>query len=170
MTFHILTACARAWNLPALAESIVAGDPYDEAVWHVGLDAELKHVGGQAVKNRLLDETQGGYVVVLDDDTTLHPELLPTARRSIMEEDADLVVVSQSWPGGVRHASAGAMVVGGVDIGQAVVSRHLIGPDRIPETYDGDGHWLAGLAARALRPVYVDRVLAHYNALEASHA
>jgi hypothetical protein len=164
---HILTACTRPHNLPALAESIEAATvaPW-EVCWHIRFDAALEHIGGQRLKNQMLDQITDGWVVFLDDDTVMHPLLM---ERIGEHSYADAVVVSQDRADG-RHLTAARdqLRVGDVDIGQAVIRRKLIAGHRIPETYEGDGEFLAAVlsAERALAVVFLRETLSAHNALE----
>lgn len=157
LRLHILTAVTRPENLGRIAASIPP-----EAYWHLAFDPDHSAVGGQAVKNRLLDVIADGWVYVLDDDTLFHPDLA-----AAIEEvgDAPALVVSQAWDGGVRRATPGEVKLGSIDIGQVVFRRDTIGAARIPETYEGDGHFLEALLLNRRGVVFVDRVLSLYNAL-----
>jgi hypothetical protein len=160
---HVLTACSRPENLARVGESIAAAacEPW-EVCWHVRFDLAREHVGGQALKNAMLDEIDGGWVIFLDDDTVLDPMLLSFVADNL----AEMVVVSQRRADGrVLRAAPENMRVGQVDIGQAVLRRDLIGEHRIPTHYEGDGVFLADLAA-AGDVRYIDEVLSHHNALE----
>lgn len=161
---HVLTACTRPHNLPLLAESLEAAacDPW-EICWHIRFDPQLEHVGGQRLKNQMLDQITDGWVAFLDDDTTMHPELL---QRVAFCMAGDAVVVSQDRADGRHLKAARANVrVGHIDIGQAVIRRSAIGDHRIPEHYEGDGRFLADVLA-GLATVFVTDVLSHHNALE----
>ena len=55
--------------------------------------------------------------------------------------------------------------VGGIDIGQVMVHRSLIGDARIPELYEGDGWFLQNLVHEAKQAVYLSEPLSYYNRL-----
>jgi hypothetical protein len=160
---HVLTACSRPENLARVAESIAAAacEPW-EVCWHVRLDRAREHVGGQALKNRMLDQITDGWVCFLDDDTVMHPDFLTAVAEN---QDAHMVVVSQRRTDGRTLVAAAAnMRVGHVDIGQAAIRRERI-DSSIPEHYEGDGVFLADVAATA-RVAYVAEVLSFHNALD----
>ncbi len=167
MKLHILTACTRPQNLPALADSVLAAlcEPW-EVCWHIRFDPAREHLGGHKLKNDMLAQIDDGWVVFLDDDTVMHPELL----RHVAEHlDAAGVVVSQDRTASLGHmlwAIPQNMRLGGVDIGQVVLTRELIGDAQQPEYYGGDGTFLQGILQGRSDVVYLSETLSLYNALE----
>jgi hypothetical protein len=152
--------------MPALAESIEAAtcDPW-EVCWHIRFDSGLQHVGGQRLKNQMLDQISDGWVCFLDDDTTMHPEFLRQMGEAVT--DAGAVVVSQQRQNGqVLVAAHEHLKVGSVDIGQAFIARALIGEHRIPEHYEGDGEFLAAVLDAWPAVAYLPDILSEHNALE----
>lgn len=170
MKLHLLTACTRPQNIARLGESIdAARRPGADLIWHVRQDSERRHVGGQAVKNTLIERVADGWLTVLDDDNLLHPALVERLLMVTAEQpSAGLVVVGQALPGGgYRHATPGCLVVNQVDAAQLVIRRDALGDLRLPETYAGDG-LLAELLAAVLPAeaiVYLDEPLSYYNRL-----
>ncbi|MCR4339227.1 MAG: hypothetical protein NUW01_04985 [Gemmatimonadaceae bacterium] len=161
---HVLTSCSRPGNLPAVAESIAAAasDSW-EVCWHVRFDLKHLHVGGQQLKNDMLDGITDGWVVFLDDDTTMHPGLLASAAKVA---DVGAVIVSQERSDGtILRAARENLQVGLVDIGQAILRRDLIGDARIPIDYNGDGMFLAGLLRDTPAVAFVDEILSFHNSL-----
>lgn len=171
---HVLTACTRPENLPAIAAALARTMP--EAHWHVGFDPLHQHVGGQAVKNRLLegipcrDGTADNWILFLDDDTLPHPALYRRLVETLRARpDAAAVVVSQlRRTGEILHAHPDGLHPGGIDAGQALLRRDLIGDARLPEIYDGDGRFLEALLLGRDDVVYLDEVLSEHNALAAA--
>ena len=161
---HVLTAVTRPENLSRIAEAFGFWGKADFE-WHLRFDSKREHVGGQALKNAMLDEISDGWVWCLDDDTLPHKRLYAEVAKAVMAADAAAVVVSQRREDRtVLLASPDNLYVGGVDIGQAVIRRDVIGEHRIPESYAGDGEFLmAVLADRNV--VYLPRVLSFHNAL-----
>ena len=161
MKFHILTAVTRPENLPEIAASIAeAAQKVDaEVVWHWRFDPEGEHVGGQALKNAMLDGIDDGWVYILDDDTTMHPELLA----KVASYDAPAVVVSQRGSG--LQAKPGHVHIGAIDAGQAVMRREVIGDKRIEHSYAGDGLFLEQVLFGLPGVVFLSEELSHYNAL-----
>jgi hypothetical protein len=164
MRLHVLTACSHPENLVRVGASVAAVwcHPW-EICWHVRFDVERQHVGGQALKNQMLDQITDGWVCFLDDDTVLHRDWLACADTW----EQDMIVVSQLRSDGrVLAAAPENMRVGHVDIGQILVTRDAIGDLRIHEHYEGDGVFIAALAAFTSRVSYVPNVLSYHNALE----
>jgi hypothetical protein len=167
MRAHVLTACTRPHNLPVVAESIMAAtcDPWD-VTWHIRFDPAQQHVGGQRLKNEMLDQIEDGWVCFLDDDTTMHPDFLQRMTEAVA--DAGAVVVSQQRQNGmVLTAAHTHLRVGCVDIGQAFIARSLIGTHRIPEHYEGDGMFLQAVLGNWPAVAYLEEILSEHNALEA---
>ena len=168
MRLHVLTACTRPQNLPLLANSIEAAmcEPW-EVCWHLRFDPELWHVGGQRLKNDMLDQISDGWVCFLDDDTIMHPLLLHLAARWSRHADIVAVVVAQSRADGrTLHAAEENVRVGEIDIGQVVLRRDLIGDDRLPLDYEGDGMFLSNILIGEPGVVYIDEVFSFHNKLE----
>jgi hypothetical protein len=165
MRLHILTACSRPDLLPAVAASIetAAFRPW-ELCWHIRFDTRQQHVGGQQLKNDMLDQITDGWVCFIDDDTIMHPGLLvPVA--DVLERGLDGIVVAQTRADGrLLRADPANVRVGEIDIGQVVLSRELIGDTRIPISYEGDGQFLAAVLPDA-RVAYLDVVLSYHNQL-----
>ena len=156
-----MTAVTRPENLAEIGLSLrnaVARARID-AEWHLRFDPERRHVGGQQVKNELLDGIDDGWVWVLDDDTLVHPDLF-----TYLDESYDALVVSMRLDGGILHAAEKNVVWGGIDIGQAILRRELIGERRIEPVYEGDGRFLEALLPGA-NVLYVPTELTYYNAI-----
>ena len=161
MKLNVLTACSRPENLDRISESVFAYRPEAMQVnWLVRLDP-VPAVGGQRVKNDLIDMVTDGWVVILDDDTVMHPDF----KQRIQEEarpDVDVIFFGQERPRtGVALPEARR---GLIDAGQACFRRSLVGQTRIPDFYDGDGWFLETLAQRG-RAIYLSDVLSFYNQL-----
>jgi hypothetical protein len=174
LILHILTAVTRPENLAQVKDSIEHA--YSRAAdtsiqWHVRHDHDQQHVGGQALKNWMLDVIQDGWVVILDDDTTMHPRFIQkiemvVATAPLVNPDLRAIIVSQKRVNGtILSASPENAVVGGIDAGQAVLRRDLIGDYRIPEEYAGDGMWLETLLRDRPDVHYMRDVLSLHNAI-----
>lgn len=159
MILHLITALTRPENLPAIAASIQAAQrDHITLHWHIQ-PGQPDDPGGQHTKNRLLDQITDGWVNILDDDTTLHPGLPDHASR---HTHADAVVVRQQH----HHytLTGNPPQLGNIDAGQVVFRRALAGDRRIPEQYDGDGHFFADILAGA-NVIYLPQILSVYNTL-----
>jgi len=156
---HILTACSRPSGLTRLADAIASAPACVQVVWHVGFDLEQQHIGGQAVKNRLLDDIHDGWVWVCDDDNLPVPGFFAWLTQ---QAPADLLLFAQRRQGRIVHAAYPQ--VDETDIAQAVMARSLIATQRLPEVYNGDGLFLVALAAQTSNIVLIDLPLTAYNA------
>lgn len=165
MRFHVLTAVSRPENLPLLARSLADGADGHEIVWQWRFDLEQSDPGGNRTKDEMLLERGmwNGWVYVLDDDTLLQPGLF-SAAAAAAGDGYDALIVSQRRPDLVLHAKRKNVHPGGIDIGQAVISRDLLGQTRIPHRYDGDGDFLCEVLGRG-RVRFLDRILSVHNAL-----
>ncbi len=166
MRLHVLTACTRPENLSEVAASLSeASCGYWEVCWHVRFDPEHWHVGGQQLKNDMLDQITDGWVCFLDDDTTLDPDF-PRLAGTLREKGGEGLVVSQQRADGrTLHAAVENVRVGEIDIGQVMIDRALIGDARIPLHYDGDGMFLSEVLAQNSLVLFHDEVLSHHNRL-----
>ncbi len=167
MRLHVLTACTRLQNLPVIAASIqdAACEPW-EVCWHVRFDPAREHLGGHKLKLDMLAQITDGWVVFLDDDTLMHPELLKHVAEHL---DCAGVVVSQDRTASLGHmlyAHPQNMRLGGVDIGQVVLTRELIGDTDMPPYYGGDGTFLQSILQGRDDIAYLPDVLSLYNALD----
>lgn len=168
MRLHILTAVTREHNLPAIEMSFApaAGAGVD-VVWHPQADPDHQHVGGQGIKNQLLDQISDGWVWICDDDNLAHADFFARLAETVATHpDARLIVIAQQHrSGGVRRVHRQMLKQTHVDAAQVVVRRDAIGEMRIPEHYCGDGEWIEALA-NTLAPdqiVYIHEPLVFYN-------
>jgi hypothetical protein len=173
---HVLTAVTRPENLPEIAESLMEANSRVRGIdltWHRLYDLNREYVGGQTLKNRMLDTIRGKYdwVVILDDDTLMHPQFFRKISWVILSAplvpiELRAVVVSQKRvDGSILQAAPENAVVGMIDAGQAALRRDLIGDYRIPETYAGDGMWLETLLRDRPDVHYMREVLSLHNAI-----
>lgn len=168
MILHVITACSRPERLPRLAAELGRAHAHGvDLRWHVGLDLDRRHVGGQAVKNRLLSglARAEGWAWICDDDNLPHPAFLQRlpALAAAHPSAAGLLLAQDRGPHENRTLRPELPPrVGRVDAAQLVVRVGVAASVRIPETYDGDGHWIAQIAATvSIHPV--DEVLTLWN-------
>lgn len=171
MIVHVLTAVSRPENLPVLAASLARAAEEErtvDVVWRWRFDLERAHVGGQAVKNALIDRIDDGYVWILDDDTLVHPKLFAALADTYLNHPrvSALVVSQQRADGTVLRAAPENVRVAGIDAGQALLRRELIGNWRLPLNYEGDGHFLVALLANDPDVVFRDEILSFHNHLQ----
>ncbi len=168
MKLHILTACTRPANLPRVGESIIAATPRGwDVSWHVRFDPQRIHVGGQALKNQMLDEITDGWCWILDDDTVAHPDILYRLSEVLVDKPKmrALVVDQTRADGRYLIAAPDQVAIGYIDAGQAIIRRDLIADKRLPENYEGDGHWLMSVLRDQPYVVYLNLPLSLHNAL-----
>ncbi len=166
---HLLTALTRPWNLPIMASSISAAKPKQcDVEWHIRIDKECRHIGGQALKNAMLDQITDGWCWIFDDDTTAHPLILRRLVETLEQfPDTRALIVDQTRRDGRYLVAAPENVrVGFIDAGQAIMRRDFIGNERLPLNYEGDGHWLSSLLPGRAGVVYLNEPLSRHNALE----
>ena len=160
---HILTACSRPGFLPAWAAELAEAAKAQgiDIRWHVGFDLACQHVGGQAVKNALLDSipaSDPGWVWIGDDDNALDPDML-AAVAQYDTRPVDAVIFAQRRG---EHVAQPSAVLNRVDAAQLVARRSAIGSHRLPLAYNGDG-LLIGQLAKTARMVYDSRPVTRYN-------
>jgi hypothetical protein len=170
MRLHALTACTRPESLPLLAESLMdALSAGVQVAWHIRFDRERQYVGGQKLKNDMLDEVRDGWVAILDDDNTYPPAFFPAlAGAALAHPEAQLIVIAQQHRSGwVRRVGRRMLRASHVDAGQIVARREAIGTLRIPEHYCGDGEWIEALADSLSdeQIAYIHEPATAYNAL-----
>jgi hypothetical protein len=161
---HVLTAVSRPENLGFVADSLAKATSGTriEICWHWRLDLARQHIGGQAVKNAMLDTITDGWVWCLDDDTLAHEDVL---RAFEVGPHHDAFILSQRRvTGRVLVAAPENVQVGEIDIGQAMLRREWIGDRRIPEDYNGDGMFLREVLHGA-RIVWVPEPFSLHNAI-----
>lgn len=166
MRVNVLTAVSRPANLALVAESLARASeraPNVQIAWRWVLDLSRAHIGGQALKNEMLDEVpEGEWVWVLDDDTLAHEDVLLMAA-SFQNYDA-IVFSQQRSDGRILTARPENVVVGSIDIGQAFLRRELIAEHRLPIDYNADGMFLGAVLAGA-NVLYHPAALSLHNAI-----
>ncbi len=168
MKLHILTAVTRRENLPTIARSLEpAGRCGVELTWHIRFDPDRLSVGGQALKNQLLDDIADGWVWICDDDNQAAPGFFETLMAMTADNgDVQLIVCAQQHRNGwIRRVNRGMLRASHVDAGQIVARRDAISSLRIPENYMGDGELIEALADSLTthQIVYVHQIVCFYN-------
>jgi hypothetical protein len=187
---HVVTPCARPVNLPRIAESIrAAALPNGVSLhWLVLLDdrfdippvaladAEVVSchgatgVAGHAARNEALERITGGWIVFVDDDNLLHPDLPRLLASAVAAHpDARFIVFDQDLGDEIRRAAPENVRIGAIDSGQFAFDRSFAGNLRFDVyAYSADGIFASDLFARAPeRFAFVSETAAHYNALNA---
>lgn len=170
MILHVLTAITRPENLPRLSASLDAAfESGVEICWHTRTDPDRQFVGGQALKNEMLDDDNDsdGWVWILDDDNIAHPDLFTALMACVKARpEARLIVIAQQHRTRyIRRASRQMLRQTHVDAGQVVIRRDAIGERRIPPHYCGDGEWIETIA-NSLEDdqiAYIHEPVTYYN-------
>lgn len=174
MRLHMLTAVTRPENLAAMAESFrPAGPAGVDLVWHIRFDPERRHVGGQALKNAMIDTIADGWVWIGDDDNVAHPDFFRAARAAAdSHPEARMLVIPQRTAAGIRPVHRGMIRASHIDAAQAVIRRDAIGDHRIPLNYCGDGEFLEAVADGLMESeiAYLREPVVMYNALRGGQA
>ncbi len=181
MELTIITPCSRSLNLELMAKSIPDG-----IRWVVVFDAvEIPKnitlpdnaeyycmaggVFGYSQSNYALQQVKDGYIYFLDDDTVLHPDLIPTISKVLKYTNADFIHFNQQGPQGQPRIGGGAVQVGKIDKGCFVASRKLIADSIFIQQYEADGLFAIELHERAKNSIWLDESLSYYNALRPEH-
>lgn len=170
MKLHVLTAVTRPENLPQLAASLDMANEWEiDICWHTRTDPDRRSVGGQSLKNAMLedDDDPDGWVWILDDDNVAHPAFFARLLAcQTTHPDARLIAIAQQHRNGwVRQVERRMLRQTHVDAGQVVIRRDAIGERRIPLHYCGDGEWIEGIA-NTLRDdeiAYIRTPATYYN-------
>lgn len=128
-------------------------------------DPNQEHIGGHSLKNQMIDGIRDGWCYLLDDDTILHKDLLASLDEVITPETRAVVVDQDLKHGQVRKAAKKSVRIGFIDAGQAIVRRDLIGLQRLPLVYEGDGYLLCAILPDEKNVIYLNKTLSYYNAL-----
>jgi hypothetical protein len=168
MKLHALTACTRPDNLPTIARSLEPDLSCGiDLTWHVRFDPDRLAVGGQALKNAMLDDIADGWIWICDDDNQAHPAFFETLMAMLADNgDVRLIVCAQQHQSGwIRRVNRGMLKASHVDAGQIVARRDAIGEHRIPEHYCGDGEFIQALADSLTthQIMYVHHPVVFYN-------
>lgn len=177
MYINIITPCSRPENLSAMAASINIPPEYYR--WIVVFDApaipdiELptnaeyyvhqndESMCGYDQRNHALPLVSDGYVMMLDDDTVLHPDLW----HSVKEFTADIIGWKQCYKDG-SHRLHVKFAVDCIDAGSFMVKRSVIGDTRLRfNIHNADGFFAEELFNRSTSNEVVDKYLSTYNYL-----
>jgi len=191
---NIITPCSRDYNLDALHNSIVQANVQEhfDVNWYIRID-RLKlpklnvislpmsrltitvGVGedgspGNKLRNQALDLIASGWVMFLDDDNIVHPEMLDTFwYHTTKHKEAHAFIFSSAvGPDGKEHVRTrmDGIAPDHIDTAQFIVSRHLIGDERWdPEAYNADGVFITDLYKRGKETFVLIDGTVYYNAL-----
>lgn len=185
---HVVTPCARPRNLARIGESIARAErpPGIRLHWLVVLDDRFDSpptmpgdaevvtcrgatgLAGHAGRNEALERIADGWIVFVDDDNILHPDLprclVETANAN---PSARFIVFDQDLGDGIRRAAAENVRVGAIDSGQFAFERDFAADERFDVyAYSADGIFASRLYAKAPdRFTFVSQTAAFYNAL-----
>lgn len=191
---NIITPCSRDYNLQALYNSIVEANAKGnfDVSWYIVVDrVKLPRLGyiqipigkltsivkageggsfGNRLRNMALDIISSGWVMFLDDDNMVHPEMLDVLwYHTTKYEGAHAFIFNTSvGPNGKEHVRTrmDGIAPDHIDTAQFVVSRHLIGEERWDETaYNADGIFITDLYKRGKETFVLIDGTVYYNAL-----
>ena len=179
----IITPCSRPQNLEKIKESI---DLSKIKRWYISYDCQdnkmeykqrypnepkikeikctTKSMSGNGPRNEALDEivkneTGDRLIYFLDDDTTLHPEMLKKDFKTDTVYTWDMVRNGAPYIGNNP-------AVGFIDTGHALIDMNIIGETRWRDTYDADGVFITYIINNNKdKWVYIPETLAIYNNL-----
>lgn len=107
------------------------------------------HVGGQCLKNRgidfVLSTSKEEWIYFLDDDTIMLPHFMEWMRGFMIGSCPPIIAFGQHLEGGGARG-AQELVATKVDQGQYILKTSIIGGERIPIDYRGDGMFIEKLA------------------------
>ena len=178
MLINLVTPCSRPENLAAIAKSI--NIPPENYRWIVVFDAptlpdiELPNnaelyahqqdesISGNAQRNYALALINDGYVMMLDDDTTLHSDLWS----SVKGYTSDIICWKQDNKDGTHRVDAGKFALNHIDSGSFMVKRPVIGDTQWSvAVYGADGLYAVEVFTKSTSQQSVDKYLSTYNYL-----
>lgn len=192
-TLHIITPVSRPGNLEKISYSILL--PHEPSIWiewwiaFDGYESDIPagshpshilfvpsivndktvSVSGNLQRNAALDQIKDGWVFFLDDDTTMHPDLLKTIAPILNSIPGCCLVFNQDWPDGKPRCTVSPdhMKQGYIDTGQVVLAREAIGDIRWEaDKYHSDGPFIESVfRAHPEAFIWLNRTLATYNTL-----
>jgi hypothetical protein len=195
---NIITPCSRDYNLQTLYDSITEANAqgHFEILWIIIIDkAKLKKtehlrlpisfaegaptvligVGtdgeiGNRLKNQAIELIESGWVMFLDDDNTVHPEMLDTFwyHTAKYKNAQAFIFATAIGPDGREYVKTrmDGIAPGHIDTAQFIVSRHLIGEVRWdPCAYDADGIFITEIYKRRKETFVLIDGIVYYNAL-----
>jgi len=197
--FHILTRCSRVNNLDKVRASIF--DNYNGDVkWHILFDTtrlkdisaellarlnnpkiQLHFVTGNGMDylypqiSDLAKTFDNGFVIVVDDDNTVHPNFFKEVNKEIKQSDGtQKIFVVNQFVGGkdftgleVREAKPENMKYQGVDIAQLIFHHSVFNEYKFTGHYAGDGIFIDKVFAENPNWFsYIPKELCYYNYLE----
>lgn len=191
----IITACSRPENLSTMYTQIHASQTETfHITWLIVHDAEevnrsnlrndfwIEHyayksadsVAGKGQVNYALDLLKergfNGWVYILDDDNILHPMFCRAIETLDTVTKHEAVAFAQQLDGWIRQAFPDTMKETHIDQAQYAMKMSVIGDERIPLRYTGDGAFAEALFKKTGEKwVFLTDVLCYYNALRSDY-
>lgn len=178
MIINIVTPCSRPENLFKISDSI--NIPRDHYRWVVVFDShqipniqlptnaeyyaykDLKSISGNAQRNYANTLINDGYVMIIDDDTILHPDLW----EAVKEYNHDVICWKQANKDGTHRLNAGKLTINNIDSGSFMVKRSIIGEIKWRlNVYGADGFFAEDVAKVSASQKNIDSYLSVYNYL-----
>lgn len=197
-TYHIITRCTRLQNIETVGNSIFnEGHSGYNITWHVLFDeSKIKEIPTSVLKyllsvnckiyhkqnkqdylhtaiSEVAQTITDGYIHVIDDDNTLHPEYLKTLTDQIVKDVEPFIylyeqkVDKKDFTGlDVRLVGPEYVKVGKIDMGQFTAHYSLL-LENIPTDYVGDGILLEKMYSETPEKFkFINKVLCYYNHLQ----
>jgi glycosyltransferase involved in cell wall biosynthesis len=174
---NIITPCSRPDNLQKIYESI--NIPKENYRWIVVFDLDElptdlpptcepylhRHIDsrvGNAQRNYGNDLVTTGWILYLDDDTLLHPNLW----EEIKDLSDDFIHYAQEEKGLFRLTGHRVMVEH-IDMGQFIINKKIIKDHKFPlKVYQSDGIFSMLVSNETDNKKYIPKVLSYYNQLK----
>lgn len=195
----IITRCSRINNLIKVKNSIFTTDKFDIS-WKVMIDstilkdvdaetlADIQSSGGKIffirsipgdfghqMVNKAIEDTEDGFIFVLDDDNLVHEDFYESLYEAIISNIDKKGFVYNQKVGGkdfsgvdIRMCSPENMKVSKIDMAQVVLHRELISNIRInPMNYIADSIFIEEVyTSNPDQFVFINKTLCYYNYLQ----
>lgn len=198
--FNFITRCTRLENLQTVGNSIFnENTSHYNIQWYVLFDeSKIKEISASLLKylmsvncnihfkpnrqdylhtaiSEVIQTISDGYIHIIDDDNTLHPDYLETLTEIITKDTEPYIYIyeqkvdKKDFTGlDIRLVGPPCMKVGKVDMGQFTAHFSLLTKD-IPTEYVGDGIMLEKMyKGTPQRFKFINKVLCYYNKLQTS--
>jgi len=145
-----------------IAEKICR-DYHARGVPVIYMDGPTTHCYGNAQRNFGIDAATHEHLMFMDDDDEYVEECLPDVRRVIAENPGQAILAKMRHRSGVVIWRDREIRVGNVGSQMLIVPNlksHLV---RWPDLYEGDYHFIAGVARKGLPVVWWDRLIAIHH-------
>lgn len=131
----------------------------------------IKNDYGYGMINTVIDEITNGFVYILDDDNIMHENFYESILQNINTNPTFTGFIFNQKVNGldftgldIRLAAHENVRVGGIDVGQFLLHRDLIGDYRFFSGYKGDGEFITKIYPENLdKFIFINEELCYYN-------